>query len=117
MALDPKVHEELLAKHPRAVVFTATDTTLVIGEQAIPLKGDTVVVIPPSRQIWRRFRACMADERKKPDSFEMLLKDCLVHPAPEVLESMLDRRPALSERLGDAVADLAGAGLEVEKNG
>jgi hypothetical protein len=101
--VDEKTIKEVREKHPKAVVLTAG--------------GETVAVIPPTRAIWRRFKLCVTDERKRADAFEVLLRDCVVHPDAKGLEEILERRPALAETFGDAVAELAGAGLEVEKNG
>lgn len=117
MSLDPKILEELKAKNPRAVVLTGTATALIVGEKALSADGDTVVVAPPSRAQWRRFKSMASDDRKRPDALEMILRDCLMHPAAPAFESMLDMRPALIEVFGEQVLELAGAGLEVEKNG
>lgn len=103
MAIEPEKLTEIREKHPRAVALTAC--------------GETVVAVPPSRQVWRRFKLCITDDRKKPDAFEILLRDCVVYPDAHGLEALLDRMPALAEVFGDAVAELAGAGMEVEKNG
>lgn len=104
--MDPKTLEAIREKHPSCVVLSAK-----AGSDLIE-----VAVVPPSRHAWRRFKACITDERKKPDAFELLVRDCTVHPDPAGLEAMLDRRPALAETFGDALCELAGAGLEVEKN-
>ncbi len=86
---------------------------------AVELKAgeDTIIAVPPSRMVWRRFKMTMQDERKRPDAFEVLLRDCVKHPEPAEIEAMLNRKPGLAETFGDSLCELAGAGLEVEKNG
>lgn len=101
--MTPEQIEKVKAEHPRAVVLTAG--------------GVSVAVVPPTRQIWRRFKTFVTDEKRRSDAYEVLLRDCLVHPDAAGLESILDQRPALAETFGAEVAELAGAGLEVEKNG
>jgi hypothetical protein len=103
MPFDPAKLTEIREKHPRAVTLTAG--------------GETVVAVPPSRQTWRRFKSFVTNEQKRADAFEVLLVDCVVYPDRQGLEAILERMPALAETFGDAVAELAGAGLEVEKNG
>ena len=103
MPIDPQVFEQLKEKHPRAVSLTAG--------------GDTIAVAPPTRPQWRRFKAAAADERKRPDALELILRDCLLYPDPQAFESMIEKRPALVEVFAEQVLELAGAGLEVEKNG
>jgi hypothetical protein len=103
MPFDPAKLAEIREKHPRAVLLSAG--------------GEDVVATPPTRHQWRRFKGCITDEKKRADAFEVLLRDCVVFPDAAGLEAILDRMPALAETFGDAVAELAGAGLEVEKNG
>jgi hypothetical protein len=93
---------EIREKHPKAVALSAG--------------GESVVVVPPGRTQWRRFKKAITDDAKRADAFEILLRDCVVYPDAQGLEAILDRMPALAETFGDAVAELAGAGLEVEKN-
>lgn len=100
MPIDPAVLAELTEKHPNAVVLTA--------------EGDSVVVLPPSRAIWKRFRTFAADEKRRPDAFEALLRDCLVHPDKAGLEALLERRPGLAENFGGKLLELAGLAAEVE---
>jgi hypothetical protein len=99
---DAKKLEEVREKYPKVVALTAG--------------GESVMVVPPGRSQWRRFKKAITDEAKRADAFEILLRDCVVFPDPQGLEAILDRMPALAETFGDAVAELAGAGLEVEKN-
>jgi hypothetical protein len=102
MAIDPKVFEQLKEQNPRAVSLTAG--------------GDTVVVNPPSRAHWRRFKTAARDEKKRGDALEIILRDCLLHPEPHAFEAMIEKRPGLVEVFAEEVLELAGAGLEVEKN-
>jgi hypothetical protein len=100
--IDPAVIEEQKAKH-------GTVHLLKAGEHE-------VIVKRPSRPAWRKFRTLAAEPSKRPDALEGLLRDCLVYPDQKALEAMLEQAPALSELFGNEVMDIAGAGLEVEKN-
>ena len=84
----------------------------------VKIDGEEIVilVIPPTRLLWRKFKMCIQNERTRPDAFEQLVRDCTKWPSAEDLSAMLEKRPALGETFGDAIAELAGAGLEVEKN-
>lgn len=105
--MDPNVLEKVKEQHPGGV-----ELKVKIGGEEL-----SIVVVPPSRIIWRKFKLCIQDERKRPDAFEALVRDCCRWPDAAALDAMLERRPALAETFGDAVAELAGAGLDVEKNG
>jgi hypothetical protein len=77
--------------------------------------GAEVVVKPPSRAQWKRFRAYVADERRRPDAVESLLRDCVVYPDAAALDGILEKRPGLAETFGNQVVELAGASGEAEK--
>jgi hypothetical protein len=101
--IDPAVEAEMKEKHPGSVALTAG--------------GETVVVVAPSRPIWKRFRTVVAsDDKRRPEGLEQLLRDCLVYPDQKALTAILDRKPGLSETFAAEVCELAGAGLEVDKN-
>jgi hypothetical protein len=100
--IDPKKLDEIQEKHDGAVPLTAA--------------GETVVVTTPTRVKWRRFKDAISDDRKKSIAFEILLRDCVVYPDAVGLEAMLERKPGLAETFGAECAELAGAGVEVEKN-
>lgn len=101
--IEESVIEELKAKFGEVVVLAA-------GEHEVAVRC-------PSRAIWKKFRTLMADPVKRPDAYEHLFLDCAVHPEKMAVMAMLDRKPALAENFGMEVAGLAGAALEVEKNG
>jgi hypothetical protein len=95
--------EELKQKHGTVVVLEAGDYTVVVRK--------------PTRAHWRRFREYASDPAKRPICAETLFRDCVVYPDAKALEAMLEDKPALAELFGGEVADIAGAGLEVRKNG
>lgn len=76
--------------------------------------GAEVVVRPPRRAEYRRFRALVMDESRRADALERLVRDCTVHPAPEELDDLLERKPALAEVVGAKLLELAGAQEEAE---
>jgi len=77
--------------------------------------GDySIVARAPGRQIWKKFRATLTTDRKA-ESLELLVRDCLVHPAGAEFEAMLEERPGLAETFGNELADIAGAGDEAER--
>lgn len=68
----------------------------------------------PTRGEYKKFRAAIHDPRKRPDAIEALVRDCVVHPSPEVFDSWCDKKPAIPEMCSDAVMILAGATDEAE---
>lgn len=73
-------------------------------------QGVTFIVIAPNRALWRRFRTQLLDDRKRQDALEHLLRDCVVHPAKEEVDRILDRKPGLVETFGKEICELAGGG-------
>jgi len=71
--------------------------------------GESVVVTRPNRQQWKKFRAFMNDDRKRGDAIESLLRECVVHPSLDELNSLLEVKPGLAEAFGSSVVELAGA--------
>ncbi len=99
--MDQKVIEELKAQH---------------GEiHQLSYAGVDVIVRAPSRAAWKRYRALMSDAARRADSFEVLLRDCLLHPSLQELDGILDRRPGLAETFGAELVEIAGLGKEAEK--
>ena len=100
MISDEKV-AELKAKH--------SDLTL--------LKAGSfeIVVRPPTREEWKRFRKEASDDAKKSDSVEGILRACTVYPDASEVVSMLAKKPALAEKFGKEVLELAAGVEEVEK--
>jgi hypothetical protein len=104
--IDPQVLADLKAKHGEDSVHPLTTTD---GKY-------TIVVRRPGRAQWKRFRHMIADPAKRADALETLVRDCMLYPDRQAFEAMLEERPALAEVFGDEVGELAGSGLEVEKN-
>jgi len=59
---------------------------------------------------YKRFRAKLFDEKKRPDALEEITRVCLVHPDKAAFEAMLVRRPALADAFGEQLLEVAGAG-------
>ncbi len=78
-------------------------------------EGYHVIIRPPKRQEWKRFRTAAADERKRADALEILFRDCCVYPEKEAVEEMLNRRPGLAEVFGGEAMEFAGGGKDAEK--
>lgn len=78
--------------------------------------GFEVVVRPPTRQVWRKFRSLAADPAKRADCVEGLFRDCVVYPELKDVDAMLNQKPALAETFGDECATLGGAKEDCEKN-
>ncbi len=97
--MDDKTLGELKAQHGEVHVLGGS--------------GELVVVKPPTRAAWKRFKTWLSDDRRKADAFEALLVDCIVFPSRDEVDKMLDRKPALAEAFGNKLFELAGGG-EVE---
>lgn len=93
--MDAEVLEKLKQQNPRAELFSLRSG------------ADEVVVKSPSLVEWKRFRTFAADERRRADAVETILRACTVFPAPDQLQAMLERRPALCEIFGGQVVDMA----------
>ncbi len=85
------------------------------GEVYLVEAGDVgVIVRPPTRAEYRRFRALAMDEKKRADAVERLARDCVLWPDADGLDELLERRPALTEVVGGELLKLAGFAEEVE---
>ena len=67
-----------------------------------------VVLRPPTRAEWRRFKEQGQDAQRRIGAAEQLVKDCVVHPEAAEFEKLLDRYPGIVDRVENVVADLAG---------
>lgn len=101
MAIEQKRIDELKAQHGEIHLLT--------------FDAVQVIVRPPGRAQWKRFRALTTDEKRRPDALETLFRDCLLFPAAADLEATLDRYPALGETFGAQLVELAGLSEKVEK--
>lgn len=77
--------------------------------------GESVVVKMPTRDIWKRYTREIADEKRRPDAGERLLRAVMVHPELTAFDAMLEMKPGLAEAFGVAVVELAGLTGNVEK--
>ncbi|UZX16560.1 hypothetical protein KQ693_05890 [Thermus sp. PS18] len=76
--------------------------------------GVGLVVRPPRRAEYRRFRAMTLDPERRGDATERLVRDCVVWPSPEELDRILETRPALADAVASRLLELAGAVEEVQ---
>jgi hypothetical protein len=76
--------------------------------------GNHVVVRPPSREEWGKFRKYGADPELRVHAGPNLLRDCLVHPSLEAFDTALGKMPGLAEAFAGEVVELAGM-VAVEK--
>ncbi len=101
MPIDTSIIDDLKAKNSE--VFQLSH-----GDAEVLVKG-------PTRPAWKRFRALAADEKRRSDALEQLLRDCLLYPSLEGLDAMLEKKPGLAETFGSRLVDIAGLSDEVEK--
>lgn len=63
-----------------------------------------------SRMEYKRFRAQLFDDKKRPDALEAITNLCRVYPDQAAYDAMLDRQPALADAFGEQLLEVAGAG-------
>ena len=90
---DPKIVDELKAKHGDVYILTADEA------------GVQVVCKRPSRPVYRKFRDQRSAPNKRSMAFEEPFLSCLVHPAPKEFDRVLDEMPALADTFGVALWD------------
>ena len=73
-----------------------------------------VIVRPPTRGEYQRFKEMGFDEKKRTKAHETILRSCCVYPTPEELDALLEKRPALATNFGAKVTDIAGLEHEAE---
>lgn len=91
--IDPKLLEELKAKHGNVVVLTADEACVQVACKR------------PDRATYKRFKVEIGDANKKTSALENLCLTCLVHPSREEFERLLDEMPALGDTFGAALWD------------
>jgi len=81
--------------------------------EKVQVKSGWLWLANPTRQQYRRFsKDVQGDNSKAPEAFEQIVKDCLVKPTIDELDSWLDEWPGqLSGEadVGNAIGRLAGA--------
>lgn len=85
--------------------------TANIGDDEQPDVRSFVVKSPGAE--YKRFKRDILDEGKRPAAVENLVRACVVHPDAHTFTELLNRRPALADRLADKVMTLAGGDIEV----
>jgi hypothetical protein len=85
--------------------------TLDIGDADAPQPLAFVTRSPGAE--YKRFRAMVLDENQRAQAIETLARACIVYPDAVTLTALLSRKPAVFDKLGGAVAKLAGTEAEV----
>ena len=99
--IDPKVIEELKAKH---------------GEiYRLEHLGHEVVVRLPSSPEWLRFKEMQADEGRRSKAPAQLVRDTCVFPDAQSLEVMLNKYPGLADTFAGEVAEVAGLSKKAQR--
>ncbi len=76
--------------------------------------GEQVVICKmPSRAEYKRFVHMLSDRAQQSRALETLLLANLVYPEADAMLRMIEERPALAEKFGDHLADLAGAAYRI----
>lgn len=105
-AIPEETLNRLRAAHPASVELSILTAP----------SGESVVVRNITRGEWHRYRTKVsADERKRFDLSEQLLFSCIVHPEKMEVESILDRRPGLTETWFNGLMEVAGLSQHFEK--
>ena len=77
--------------------------------------GLVVIVRKPSRGEYKRFMSEGADDRKRVNASENLVRTCVVWPERKVFDQMLEEFPGLAESYGFQVLEMAGAVEEASR--
>lgn len=77
--------------------------------EAVSVDDVTIIVRPPNRGEWKRFRAAAQDQKKRSDAPGQLLRDVLVWPSLKEWDEILECKPALDDTIAAEVAEMAGA--------
>lgn len=73
-----------------------------------------IVVKQPDRATYKRFRSMVADQAKRADAPEALVRDCVVYPDRDGFNALLERHPALGDVFAAKLLDIAGMNSEAE---
>lgn len=66
------------------------------------------IVQPPSSGAYRRFVSLSANEKKRLVALENLFNDCVLWPAGDELQQVLDKKPGVVATVAEQLAQLAG---------
>lgn len=95
-----EILDQLQAKHQDVAILSAND--------------EVIVVRPPTRPEYKRFRARSVDVNMRADAVEELTKSVLLYPDRTGFDVILDKKPALADVFGAKVLELAGLTQEAE---
>lgn len=77
--------------------------------------GQNVMIVrPPTRGEFGKFRIAVADDAKRPFAAEALTRDCVLYPDRQEVARLLDEWPALGEKVANKIGALGLAGEEIE---
>lgn len=102
MDFAPEIIEKVKAAHP------GVELHLLTVESKHADRVYQAIAKVPNRDRWMRFKAQLRDDTRKAVAFEGLVRDMVVHPDPQALDSLLEQRPALAESFGGQISELAG---------
>jgi hypothetical protein len=92
--IDPSTLAELKAKHGD-VLHLETDLGDVVFKVATP-------------ELWQRFIDEVSDEDQRPRAMAPLVYGCRVYPEKEEFDRILQRRPGLTQTLGNQLSAFCG---------
>jgi hypothetical protein len=75
--------------------------------------GDVVLRVPAAAEV-AVFRKRIMDKETRSSAIENLVRTCLVFPAREAFNALVQKRPFLIEKYGEKLTDAAGDSEEVE---
>lgn len=77
--------------------------------------GENVLVVrPPTRGEFGKFRIAIADDSRRPFAAEALTRDCVLYPDRHLVATLLEEWPALGEKVANKIGALGLAGEEIE---
>jgi len=67
----------------------------------------------PSLDEWEEYQDNLSKGKRRGPTFRDLAQQVVVEPSVEELQAIFKKMPAISARIADGIADLAGAAVEV----
>lgn len=86
------------------------------GEMSLLTAGGLEIIVrPPDRTRFSRFRDLLMDEKKRGAAMEAFVKSCMLYPSPAEYDAATDSKPAVTMKFADKLAEMAGASFEAEE--
>src|SRR6516165_1628831 len=82
-----------------------------LGDNDNPRDYEFVVKAPGAE--YKRFRAMLRDDTQAPLAMETIARACVVYPDAPTMQALLQGKPAVWDRLGVKIVELAGTDVEV----